>query len=87
VTIQFVTLLVAPPEPTFKDIGDAAVGIIGPSQWEPQVTYSAESAKAAGLPYFGPQQQDFTDAYLAKYNASPSYHAAAGARLGSAKSD
>jgi ABC-type branched-subunit amino acid transport system substrate-binding protein len=78
VPIQFVALLVAPPEPTFKDIGDAAVGIIGPSQWEPQVTYSAETAKTAGLPYYGPSNKTFTDAYLAKYNASPSYHSAGG---------
>jgi len=78
VPIQFVALLVAPPEPTFKDIGDAAVGIIGPSQWEPQVTYSAETAKTAGLAYYGPSNKAFTDAYLAKYNASPSYHSAGG---------
>lgn len=78
VPVQFVALLVAPPEPTFKDIGDAALGIIGPSQWEPQVTYSAESAKAAGLPYYGPSNKAFVDAYVAKYNAAPSYHSAGG---------
>jgi branched-chain amino acid transport system substrate-binding protein len=78
VPIQFVALLVAPPEPTFKDIGDAAIGIIGPSQWEPQVTYSAEAAKTAGMDYYGPSNKAFTDAYLAKYNAAPSYHSAGG---------
>ncbi|MBI5032784.1 MAG: amino acid ABC transporter substrate-binding protein [Chloroflexi bacterium] len=76
--VQFVTLLVAPPEPTFKDIGDAAVGIIGPSQWEPQVTYSADSAKLANLPYYGLSNKAFTDAYIAKYKESPSYHSAGG---------
>jgi len=76
--VPFVAILVAPPEPTFKDIGDAALGIIGPSQWEPQVTYSAESAKAAGLPYYGPSVKAFTDAYVAKYKAPPSYHSAGG---------
>ncbi|OGO38949.1 MAG: hypothetical protein A2Z03_05755, partial [Chloroflexi bacterium RBG_16_56_8] len=78
VPAKFISLLVAPPEPTFKDIGDAAQYIIGPSQWEPQVTYSAESAKAASLPYYGPSVKVFTDAYVAKYKASPSYHSAGG---------
>ena len=47
VAVKFVSLLVAPPEPTFAEIGAAALGIIGPSQWEPQVTYSAAAAQAA----------------------------------------
>ncbi len=78
VPVKFVAILVAPPEPTFKDIGDAAQYIIGPSQWEPQVTFSAESAKAANLPYFGPSNKAFIDAYVAKYKAQPSYHSAGG---------
>lgn len=78
VPVQFVAILVAPPEPTFKDIGDAALGIIGPSQWEPQVTYSPESAKAANLPYYGPTNKAFVEAYTAKYKAPPSYHSAGG---------
>jgi len=78
VAVKFVAILVAPPEPTFKDIGDAAQYIIGPSQWEPQVTFSAESAKAAGLPYYGPSAKAFADAYTAQYKASPSYHSAGG---------
>jgi branched-chain amino acid transport system substrate-binding protein len=78
IPLKFVALLVAPPEPTFKDIGDAAQYIIGPSQWEPQVTYSAESAKAANIPYYGPSVKAFTDAYVAKYKDVPSYHSAGG---------
>ena len=35
VDINYFALLVAPPEPDFADLGDAAVGVIGPSQWEP----------------------------------------------------
>ncbi len=76
--VKFVSLLVAPPEPTFADIGDAALAIVGPSQWETQVTYSADSAKAANLPWYGPAAKDFTAAYNAKYNAPPSYHSAGG---------
>ncbi|MBI5650770.1 MAG: amino acid ABC transporter substrate-binding protein [Chloroflexi bacterium] len=78
IPVRFVSLLVAPPEPTFKDIGDAAQYIIGPSQWEPQVTYSAESAKAANIPYYGVSVKAFTDAYVAKYKDTPSYHSAGG---------
>ncbi|MBI3537340.1 MAG: amino acid ABC transporter substrate-binding protein [Chloroflexi bacterium] len=78
VAVRFVSLLVAPPEPTFADIGDAALGIVGPSQWEAQVTYSPEAAKTANLPFYGPINKDFIAAYLAKYNAPPSYHSAGG---------
>ena len=78
VTVKFIALLVAPPEPSFADIGDGAQYIIGPSQWEPQVTFSAEAAKAANLPFFGPSAKEFTDAYTAKYKAPPSYHSAGG---------
>ena len=82
VPVKFVSLLVAPPEPTFVEIGDAAQYIIGPSQWEPQVTYSAEAAKAAGLPWYGISVKDFTAAYTAKYNSAPSYHSAGGYAAG-----
>ncbi len=78
VPVKFVAILVAPPEPTFKDIGDAAQYIIGPSQWEPQVSFSADAAKAANLPYYGPSVKAFTDAYVAKYKDPPSYHSAGG---------
>ena len=44
VSARFVALLVAPPEPTFADIGEAAQFIVGPSQWETQTKYSAEAA-------------------------------------------
>ena len=82
IPIRFVSLLVAPPEPTFADIGDAALAIVGPSQWETQVTYSADAAKAANLPWYGPSAKDFTTAYTAKYNSPPSYHSAGGYATG-----
>ena len=82
VSARFVSLLVAPPEPTFADIGDAAQYIVGPSQWEIQTKYSAEGAKTLGIPYYGPASADFTKAYQAKYNAPPSYHSAGGYAAG-----
>lgn len=82
ISVKFVALLVAPPEPKFADLGDAALGIIGPSQWEPGVTYSPDIATSMGVPWYGPTVQEFTDAYKAKYNADPSYHGAGGYAAG-----
>jgi len=73
VKVKFVTLLVAPPEPDFADLGDAAVGIVGPSQWEPL---------AAFTPDFGPSGSEFLDAYEAAYGEEPSYHSAGGYAAG-----
>lgn len=73
ITPKMIALLVAPPEPSFAEIGDAAIGIIGPSQWEPL---------AAFTPDFGPTGQDFIMAYKAAYGEEPSYHAAGGYTAG-----
>ncbi|MCL4394796.1 MAG: amino acid ABC transporter substrate-binding protein [Chloroflexi bacterium] len=78
IPVKFVSLLVAPPEPTFADIGAAAIGIVGPSQWEVPVTYSADAAKAAGLPWYGISVKDFVSEYNATYKSAPSYHSAGG---------
>ena len=82
VPARLIALLVAPPEPTFADIGDSAQFVVGPSQWEPQVIYSADAAKAANLPWYGPSVKDFIAEYQAKYNADPSYHSAGGYMAG-----
>jgi branched-chain amino acid transport system substrate-binding protein len=66
---KWVTLLVAPDSPNFAKLGDAAVGISVPSQWEPQVTYK---------PDFGPNAATFTKAFTEKYKIEPGYHAAGG---------
>ena len=82
VPLRFVTLLVAPPEPSFAEIGDGAQNIIGPSQWEPQVTFSVDAAKAVNLPWYGPAVKDFIAGYKAKWNDDPSYHSAGGYAAG-----
>src|SRR5919201_99919 len=82
VSARFVALLVAPPEPTFSEIGDAAQFIVGPSQWETQVKYSEAGAKALNVPYYGTANDTFTKAYTAKFNAPPSYHSAGGYAAG-----
>jgi branched-chain amino acid transport system substrate-binding protein len=78
VPAKFVAMLVAPPEPTFAEIGEAALGVIGPSQWEPLANFNKEAADKAGLAWFGVSGNEFTAAYKAAYNEEPSYHAAGG---------
>ncbi len=82
VNARFVALLVAPPEPTFADIGDAAQYIVGPSQWEPGVKYSEAGAKALNIPYYGIAVDAFTSAYRSMFNSTPSYHSAGGYAAG-----
>lgn len=71
--LKWTTLLVAPDSPKFAELGDAAVGISVPSQWEPQVTFK---------PDFGPTAQDFTKRFTDKYKIAPGYHAAGGYAAG-----
>ena len=81
--VKFISLLVAPPEPTFAELGEAAVGVTGPSQWEPAAKYSPDAAKAAGLEWFGTTGEDFTKAYQAAHDGEdPSYHVAGGYAAG-----
>ncbi len=82
VNARFIALLVAPPEPTFAEIGDAAQFIIGPSQWETQVKYSEAGAKTLNIPFYGTTAETFTKSYTAKFNAAPSYHSAGGYAAG-----
>ncbi|NLH47752.1 MAG: ABC transporter substrate-binding protein [Myxococcales bacterium] len=79
---KFIALLVAPPEPKFAEIGDAAVGIVGPSQWEPQAKYNAALASPGESEWFGPSVEEFSEAYRRKYNEEPSYHSAGGYAAG-----
>ena len=83
VPAKMLALLVAPPEPKFAELGDACIGVIGPSQWEPFATYSPEAAKAEKVEWFGPTVQDFLKLYSAKYGKEePSYHSAGGYAAG-----
>jgi ABC-type branched-subunit amino acid transport system substrate-binding protein len=82
VGVNYFALLVAPPEPDFADLGDAAVGVIGPSQWEPLAAFTPESAAEAGLEWFGTIGTEFVDAYVAAYDEEPSYHSMGGYAAG-----
>jgi len=82
VNAKMVALLVAPPEAKFAELGEAALGIIGPSQWEHMVKYSPEAAKEAKIEWYGPSVADFDKTYKAKFNEEPSYHSAGGYAAG-----
>ncbi|MCA9925118.1 MAG: amino acid ABC transporter substrate-binding protein, partial [Anaerolineales bacterium] len=83
INVNFFTLLVAPPEPDFADLGEAAVGVIGPSQWEPLAAFTPDSATEAGLDWYGTLGDDFVAAYEAAYDGEePSYHSAGGYAAG-----
>ena len=79
---KFVALLVAPPEDQFSQLGDAALGVVGPSQWEPQVSFTQANAQKDNLTWYGPTGTDFTSAYKAAYNEDPTYHSAGGYAAG-----
>jgi len=82
VPLKFMALLVAPPNPKFAELGDAAVGVVGPSQWEAAAAYTPEAAEAAGLDWFGPTSAEFAKAYADKYGEEAGYHAAGGYAAG-----
>ena len=73
VPMKMITLLVAPDSDKWVELGDSGVGVIVPSQWEPQVTIK---------PQYGPSGSDFAKWYKAKYNADPSYESAGGYAAG-----
>jgi branched-chain amino acid transport system substrate-binding protein len=73
VPLKMISLLVAPDSPQWTELGDAAGGVIVPSQWEPQTAFKAQ---------YGPSGADFAKAYTAKYNAPPSYESAGGYACG-----
>jgi branched-chain amino acid transport system substrate-binding protein len=64
-----VSILVAPADDKFGELGPPALGVTVPSQWEIQVSYK---------PQFGPTTAEFAKAFQEKFNAKPDYHSASG---------
>jgi branched-chain amino acid transport system substrate-binding protein len=60
-------LTLASDSPQQVNLGDAALGVTVPSQWEPQSTFKVQ---------YGPSGPKFVKAYAAKYNAPPTYESA-----------
>src|SRR6201998_4669379 len=67
--LKWVSILVAPADDKFGELGPAAMGVTVPSQWEIQVSYK---------PQFGPTTAEFARAFQAEFNAKPDYHSASG---------
>jgi branched-chain amino acid transport system substrate-binding protein len=67
--MKWISILVAPADDKFGELGRAAIGVTVPSQWEIQVSYK---------PQFGPTRDEFEKAFRDKFNAPPDYHAASG---------
>jgi branched-chain amino acid transport system substrate-binding protein len=67
--MKWVSILVAPADDKFGELGPPAVGVTVPSQWELQVSYK---------PDFGPTTAEFAKAFQDKFNARPDYHSASG---------
>ncbi len=78
IKVKLVSLLVAPAVPKFAEIGDAALYVTAPSQWEPLAKYTKESAERLGIPWYGPTGDWFTENYKKRYKEDPGYHAAGG---------
>jgi branched-chain amino acid transport system substrate-binding protein len=67
--MKWMSILVAPADDKFGELGAAALGVTVPSQWEIQVNYK---------PQFGPTTAEFAKAFTAKMHAKPDYHSASG---------
>ena len=78
VRARFIALLQAPLEPSFAGLGEAAFGIIGPSQWEPVAEIDQAAVEKKSLEWAGPSNATFITAYRDKYGEEPSYQAAGG---------
>jgi branched-chain amino acid transport system substrate-binding protein len=67
--MKWISLLVAPADDKFGDLGASALGVSVPSQWELQVNYK---------PQFGPTTAAFAKAFQDKFHLKADYHAASG---------
>ena len=82
VGLKFSYLLVAPADPKFAELGDAALGIAVSSMWELKATHTEAEAASLGKEWFGPTGEDFAADYEAAFGDPPSYHVAGGYAAG-----
>ena len=82
VGLKFISLLVAPADSKFPELGDAALGVSTSSQWELAATHTEEEAKALGKTWYGPTGEDFAAAYQTATGDKPTYHVAGGYMAG-----
>ena len=82
VDLDWISLLVAPADSKWPELGDAAAGIATSSQWELAATHTEAEANGLGLDWFGPSGIDFASAYEAMTGDKPTYHVAGGYAAG-----
>jgi branched-chain amino acid transport system substrate-binding protein len=80
--LKFISLLVAPADSKFPELGDAALGVATSSQWELKATHTPEEAAALGKEWYGPTGEEFAAAYEAVTGEKPTYHVAGGYAAG-----
>jgi branched-chain amino acid transport system substrate-binding protein len=80
--LKFISLLVAPADSKFPELGDAALGVATSSQWELAATHTPEEAEARGKEWYGPTGEEFAAAYEAATGDKPTYHVAGGYAAG-----
>jgi len=80
--LKFISLLVAPADSKFPELGDAALGIATSSQWELKATHTPEEAANLGKEWYGPTGEEFAAAYEAAFGDKPTYHVAGGYAAG-----
>jgi ABC-type branched-subunit amino acid transport system substrate-binding protein len=78
VGLKFISLLVAPADSKFPELGDAAIGVSTSSQWELAATHTPEEAEALGRPWYGLTGEEFASAYEEMTGEKPTYHVAGG---------
>ena len=82
VGLKFISLLVAPADSKFPELGDAALGVATSSQWELKATHTEAEAATLGIEWFGPSGEEFAAAYEAASGDKPTYHVAGGYTAG-----
>ena len=85
INVNALSLIAAATLPAFyKALTTMAEGVMGPSHWEYGVKYSPKEAKATGVPWIGPSQDEFLELFkkATSEDMLPDYHAAeAGAQV------
>jgi branched-chain amino acid transport system substrate-binding protein len=76
--LKFISLLVAPADSKFPELGDAALGVGTSSQWELKATHTQQEAEALGKAWYGPTGEEFSAAYETQAGDKPTYHVAGG---------
>ena len=67
--LKWISILVAPGSEKYAELGQAALGISTPSQWEIQENFK---------PQFGPTAADFSKRFHDKFKLDADYHSASG---------